>query len=292
MKCFRLAAVVVVVVIICAATVHVRAQDDQATREVDERTEEINIGLDLNDVVRLEAAVKKVEDELRGREFIIQAQKASDQVVKDLDEAIVNLQSQKDRAADLLLRDANDVARFRMKLDGQKEKGPFLGISGSAVTGPLREHLKLPRGVGLLVEHVQPKSAAELAGVKRFDVLHKLGDQLIINPHQLAVLVRTHKPGDDVKLTVIRAGESKELTAKLTEAELEPLDDENVWGARPLWREKLERAIEPENQVRLARPQLGKRGVLTRVREKDGTEKVVAVDDEHTLIVVKKDEAH
>jgi hypothetical protein len=45
------------------------------------------------------------------------------------------------------------------------------------------------------------------------DVLAKLDDQMLINAPQLAVLIRTHKPGEEVKLTYIRGG--KEMTAKV-----------------------------------------------------------------------------
>ncbi|KKK75837.1 hypothetical protein LCGC14_2869730, partial [marine sediment metagenome] len=62
---------------------------------------------------------------------------------------------------------------------------------------------------------VQAKSAADRAGVRRHDVLHKLDDQLLVNPEQFAVLVRTHSPGDSVKVTVIRKAKSRVLSVKL-----------------------------------------------------------------------------
>lgn len=268
-----------------------QAEEAQQSQDVtEERAEAVNVELDVDDVIRLEAAVKKVEDELRGNEeFIIEARRVPDVVLEDANPGKMKIQIQ---------RDANDVARKADQLQGlkwsgdhEREKGAFLGISGGPVTDALREQLKLPRGVGLVVEHVQPKSAADQAGVRRFDVLQKLDDQLIINAHQLAVLVRMHEPGEEVKLTVIRGGERKELTAKLTEADLEPLGEEAPWGLFPRWQQDLKDAIKPENQVRLAVPRVGRRGVLTRVREKDGSQKVVAVDDQHTLILVRQGDA-
>jgi hypothetical protein len=84
----------------------------------------------------------------------------------------------------------------------------------------LREQLKLPRGVGLVVEVAEAGGPTEAAGLKQYDVLHKLNDQILVNAEQLSVLVRMHKPGDEVKLTVIRQGQSMTLTAKLTEKDL------------------------------------------------------------------------
>lgn len=107
---------------------------------------------------------------------------------------------------------------------GKMEKGAFLGVGVSEMPAVLRQHLQLPAGVGLLVELAEPGSPAEQAGVKHNDVLHKLNDQLIINPQQLAVLVRTHKPGDEVRLGIIRDGKAETLTARLSEKELPPLE--------------------------------------------------------------------
>jgi hypothetical protein len=105
------------------------------------------------------------------------------------------------------------------------EKGAWLGVNTSPPPHVLRQQLQLPRGVGLVVDMVAPDSPAQQAGVKQYDVLHKLNDQLLINQQQLAVLVRTFKPGDEVKLTVIRDGKPQDLTAKLVEKELRPIEE-------------------------------------------------------------------
>lgn len=118
-------------------------------------------------------------------------------------------------------------------LEAKREKAAFLGVSGSPVVPALREQLKLPAGIGMVVDFVEPKSPADEAGIKQYDVLHKLDDQLLVNAHQLAVLVRTHKPGEGVTLTLIRQGESKPVKATLVEKEVAALDDKNPWGVPP-----------------------------------------------------------
>ena len=117
--------------------------------------------------------------------------------------------------------------------DVKTEKAAFLGVSGSPLTPALREQLKLPTGVGMVIDFVESNSPAESAGLKQYDILHKLDNQLLINAHQLAVLVRLHKPGEEVSLTVIHQGQPKEIKAALIEKEVTVLDDRNPWGVPP-----------------------------------------------------------
>ena len=117
--------------------------------------------------------------------------------------------------------------------DVKTEKAAFLGVSGSPLTPALREQLKLPTGVGMVIDFVESNSPAESAGLKQYDILHKLDNQLLINAHQLAVLVRLHKPGEEVSLTVIHQGQPKEIKTALIEKEVTALDDRNPWGVPP-----------------------------------------------------------
>lgn len=100
------------------------------------------------------------------------------------------------------------------------EKASFLGVRTAPVPPSLRPHVDLPKGVGLVVESVEPDSPASAAGLQQYDILHKLGDQLLINTNQLSVLIRLNTPGTEVTLSVIRQGKPMEVKAKLVEREL------------------------------------------------------------------------
>ena len=103
--------------------------------------------------------------------------------------------------------------------DGEREKISFLGVETGAVPRALAAHLGLERDLGLVVNGVADDSPA--SGVlKENDVLTKLDDQLLVDSRQLSVLIRSKKPGTEVKLTIIRAGKEQVVTAKLGEREL------------------------------------------------------------------------
>jgi len=56
------------------------------------------------------------------------------------------------------------------------------------------------------VEKIEPGTPAEAAGLKQHDILERLDDQLMINPQQLAALLLSKHPGDEVSLAIVRQG--------------------------------------------------------------------------------------
>jgi len=113
-------------------------------------------------------------------------------------------------------------APMRWNLAERKhEKGTYLGITTDSPPPVLRKQLGLAKGMALVVDNVIPGSPAAKAGLQEFDVIQKLDNQLIVNQPQLSVLVRAHKPGDEVKITVIREAKPTVVTAKLVEHEIE-----------------------------------------------------------------------
>jgi hypothetical protein len=71
----------------------------------------------------------------------------------------------------------------------------------------------MPAGVGIQVGFVDPKGPS-FGRIEEGDVLSRLDDQVLFNADQFRALVRTRKPGDKVKVTLVRAGEPQvvELT--------------------------------------------------------------------------------
>ena len=112
---------------------------------------------------------------------------------------------------------------YRVAPVGDPDRAPYLGVIASPAQPALQKQLRLRPGVGLVVDGVEPGSPAAEAGLREFDVLHRLDDQLLINTEQFDVLVRTATPGREVTLTVIREGKPQALKATPTEREIAPL---------------------------------------------------------------------
>ena len=109
------------------------------------------------------------------------------------------------------------------------EKATYLGIMSAPVSEAMASQLGLTKGTGLVVTFVDTKGPA--AGkLEVNDVLQKLNDQVLFNQQQLTSLIRTFKAGDEVTLTVLRAGKPITVTAKLAEKETPKVQVGGGWG--------------------------------------------------------------
>ena len=90
--------------------------------------------------------------------------------------------------------------------------GPYFGsIPGFGGGG---EEVKGARLMG-----AKPGSPADKAGIQKGDVLVKFGEYDVQSLRDFAFALRQHKPGDKVKLVVIRDGEEVTLETTLTSKE-------------------------------------------------------------------------
>jgi hypothetical protein len=98
----------------------------------------------------------------------------------------------------------------------------WLGLKLAKPDDAVTVHVpSLPPGIGFTVTAVEKDGPAAAADLKEFDLLWKLGDQMLVNEGQLATLLRLSKPGDEVELSIFRAGKPMAVTLKLGEAPVE-----------------------------------------------------------------------
>jgi PDZ domain len=107
----------------------------------------------------------------------------------------------------------------------------FLGVETSEVPRVVSEQLGLARGFGLVVDYVVPDGPAAAAGVQQSDILKMLNDQILMEPDQLAKLIRSYPEGTNVVLTVLRKGAESKVTVKLGKKEVSARN--NFFGPDP-----------------------------------------------------------
>lgn len=110
-------------------------------------------------------------------------------------------------------------------LNAQVPQAPraWLGLEVARPDEAITVHLPaLPQGVGFMIRSINPGGPAEAAGLRNYDVLWKMGDQMLVNEGQLAVLLRLAKPGDEISLSGFRAGRPIEVKLKLGDAPAVP----------------------------------------------------------------------
>jgi S1-C subfamily serine protease len=117
----------------------------------------------------------------------------------------------------------------QLEADGSSEYA-YIGVSSQALYPQLAEKLGLDTNFGGLVATVVPGGPAEQAGLRGGDqklefqagqyrtggdVILEVEGRKVVGPADLAQLVATHQPGDEVTLTVLRDGERDEIEVTL-----------------------------------------------------------------------------
>jgi hypothetical protein len=126
------------------------------------------------------------------------------------------------QVARLVANLAQGVAAHEGKLSlRQAPSPPPMGDMRSfgASLGTIPDYAGPPRGTsGMLLAGVRPGGAADKAGMKRGDILVKLGKHDIQSVEDLMYVLAESKPGDRVKATVMRDGKALELDVQLQES--------------------------------------------------------------------------
>jgi putative serine protease PepD len=103
-------------------------------------------------------------------------------------------------------------------VDRKPVEVPFLGVAASSeLTPEAIARYRLGNRTGALVSRVEPRSPAAEAGLRRGDLIVRLGDQPIPARDQLTVAERRARIGVPVPVTVVRGG--RELVLRITPAD-------------------------------------------------------------------------
>jgi Do/DeqQ family serine protease len=106
-----------------------------------------------------------------------------------------------------------------------------LGVTVQGVTSDIARSLKIePHGA--IVSSVTPGSAADKAGIQRGDVITAIDGQAVTDSNELRNSVSQRLPGTTAKITVLRNGETKELSVTLGERQDADAEGQERGGSR------------------------------------------------------------
>lgn len=98
-----------------------------------------------------------------------------------------------------------------------EQKTAWLGVAGSPVSETLSYHLGLQKGNGISLELVAPDSPAAKAGLKRHDVITKIGDFKIESMNDLRMAIKGQKPGAAIEAEIYAKGKAEKREITLVE---------------------------------------------------------------------------
>lgn len=94
---------------------------------------------------------------------------------------------------------------------------PFLGIRFGALTPSAAAQLGANVQNGVVIGGVVPGSPAATAGLQPRDIITAIDGQPLTEESSLPQVLSQHKPGDSVRLTVIRNGQQRDVSVTLGE---------------------------------------------------------------------------
>jgi serine protease Do len=100
---------------------------------------------------------------------------------------------------------------------GTARTRPFLGVNMFDMTPALAEELGLGETSGALVVEVTEGSGAEVGGIRPRDVIVDIDGKKVEQASDVTTIVRGHKPGDRLKITVMRDKDRQTLDVRLGE---------------------------------------------------------------------------
>jgi len=102
----------------------------------------------------------------------------------------------------------------QLEKGGRVTRG-YIGVEAQTITPTTAQAMRLKRNEGALLAGIQPDSPAAQAGLQPGDVIQSINGTEISSPHDLAVNVANIKPGQETHLTILRDGQTKDVSLKV-----------------------------------------------------------------------------
>jgi serine protease Do len=128
---------------------------------------------------------------------------------------------------DLAQRVADDLIRYG------RVRRPALGVRVTEVTPEDAEAFGLPRISGVVAQDFPAASPAREAGMRMGDVIVAVNGVSVQRVGQFQRLIASARPGDEVKVDVVRYGQARRVEATLGEAPADPVRAAAAPAAQP-----------------------------------------------------------
>jgi serine protease Do len=96
-------------------------------------------------------------------------------------------------------------------------KPAFLGVSTTDLTPAIASQLNVSVAEGAVITQVSSNTPASSAGLKKNDVIVQIDQTAIKGSADVQTAVRSHQPGDTVQVVIVRGGDRRTVSAKLTQ---------------------------------------------------------------------------
>lgn len=105
--------------------------------------------------------------------------------------------------------------------DGKVERG-WLGVSIQPITDDIAAAIGFDAAKGALIADVSADTPAARAGLKRGDIVTAVNGTAVDGPRDLTRLVATAKPGTEVTIAILRAGQPTDVAVTLSQRAEQP----------------------------------------------------------------------
>lgn len=120
-----------------------------------------------------------------------------------------------------------------------------LGVTVQPMTGDLAASLGLTDARGAIVSAVEPDSPAALAGVLQGDVITEFDGRPVLEANAVRNQVANTRPGSTVSLRIVRDGQERQLSARLSERDSHPAGAPQVSARSSRTNSTLGMTVEP-----------------------------------------------
>jgi serine protease Do len=181
------------------------------------------LGMPVSLLAQNEGKDKDAKEKKEGEQIIITRKNGSDKIVVEVigDKIILNGRevNENDKDGDVTVRrhKVKDVWAFSGDgfnggwAPGGERFRIFSGDENRAMLGVTTDQ----HNDGAEIESVTKESAAEKAGLRKGDIIKKVGDTKIETPDDLTKAIQAKKPGDKVNIVYLRDKKEQNVTAEL-----------------------------------------------------------------------------